>query len=49
MDPTPRAQNHFDEFMSDKPYSGNVQSDYLENINGLTVDKSKFHYIAKGL
>jgi FkbM family methyltransferase len=49
VDPTKRAQTHFEEFVDGRPYSGNIQPDYLENIRDLTVDKSKFHFIPKGL
>ena len=49
MDPTTRAKTHFEEFMDGCPYSGNIQPDYLKNISDLTIDKTKFHFIPKGL
>lgn len=53
-DPTPRAIIHFDEvkrFYNEECYtfSGNIQTDYLQNINGLKVDFSKIKFINKGI
>ena len=49
VDPTKKAKIHFDEFVEDRSFTGNIQNDYLENIKELSVDKSKFHFIPKGL
>mgnify|MGYP001201462270 CR=1 FL=1 len=53
-DPTPRAIVHFDNvkrFYDDKQHKfpGDIQRDYLENINDLKVDFSKMKFINKGI
>lgn len=53
-DPTPRAIIHFDEvqrFYNEEGYtfSGNIQTDYLQSINGLKVDFSKIKFINRGI
>lgn len=53
-DPTPRAIVHFDEvkcFYNEENYtfSGNIQTDYVQSINGLKVDFSKINFINKGI
>lgn len=49
IDPTNKAIKHFNEISNKNELTGNIQSDYLENIKNLDVDFSKFIYIPKGL
>ena len=54
IDPTKRALKHFNEvnhYYKEKnlKFSGNIQPDYLNNIQNLNPDLNKFTYIDKGL
>ena len=53
IDPTLRAKIHYNEsinyFLNNKNFTGNIQSDYYQQINGKMPNFNKIHYIDVGV
>lgn len=49
IDPTRKASIHYNELITSRPFSGNIQPDYLKTIAGIKFDPSKLTYISCGL
>ena len=49
IDPTEKAMRHYNELVSNTPFTGNIQSDYYDTISGVSYDISKMIFVPTGL